>query len=246
MLYNMKSTEDNILTLGNFEGPIDFLLHLIQKNELDITEISLREITAQYINRLQEMLSPEIDNAAEFVGTAASLLLMKSKTLLPKHEQTSEIEEELLDPQFEIIHKLIDYCRFKEVAKALKEREEQQGVFYSRGAAEPPEQKKGLGVEHLSLSDLANLFQHVLSKASSSQGVIKEEIWKVSDQMQLIRCMLLEISQIRFEVLFPMTSCREELIVNFLAVLELMKQGEASIVKEIETGIILIIQANRP
>lgn len=236
----MKIVEENILTLGNFEGPIDFLLHLVQKSEIDISDISLREITAQYIQRLQEYLEPSIDVGAEFVGTTATLLLLKSKMLLPKHEQTPDAEEEALDPRFEIIHQLIDYCRFKEVAKALKEREEQQGAFYARGINAPPEAKKGLGVEHLSLDDLANLFQHVLAKAASNKGLIQEEVWRVTDKMQLVRRLLSELKQVKFDVLFSSSQCREELVTTFLAILELMKQGEACIVRELETSTIMI------
>lgn len=242
----MKTADENILTLGNFEGPIDFLLHLVQKSEIDIAEISLSKITAQYMNKLREFLDLHIDSGAEFVGTAATLLLLKSKVLLPKHEQEVSVEEDLGDHRFEIIHQLIDYCRFKEVAKVLKAREEQQGTFYPRGVNSIPEAKKGLGVEHLSLGDLASLFQQVLAKAASYQGVIKEEVWRVTDKMQLIRRLLSELRQVEFEVVFSSAQCREELITTFLAILELMKQGEASIVRDVETTNIMIIAARRP
>lgn len=245
ILKTMKTAEDNILTLGNFEGPIDFLLHLVQKCEIDISDIPLHEITAQYMLRVQQFLTPNIDSGAEFVGTTASLLLLKSKMLLPKHEQTEDVEELAIDPRFEIIHQLIDYCRFKEVAKILKDREDQLGTF-PRGVTSIPEAKKPSGVEHLSMNDLAVLFQQVLDKAASYQGEIQEEVWRVTDKMALIRRLLAELQKVKFEVLFSTAQCREELVTTFLAILELMKQGEASIVREIETSIIMIIAAARP
>jgi len=240
----MKAKEENILSLANFEGPIDFLLHLVQKNEIDVSEIAMHQITAQYLEKLEHLLAPDIDCSAEFIGAAASLLLLKSRLLLPKHEQNQDAEEEAVDPKFEIIHHLIDYCRFKEVAKILKDREEQQGIFFPRGLNEVPEIKKGLGVEHLSLSDLASLFQQVLSKAASGQGFIQEEVWRVSDKMQLLRKLIAEMANIRFDAFFSPSHSKEELVTSFLAVLELMKQGEICIVKELDTGIILIIKAS--
>ena len=226
------------ISLNNFEGPLDFLWHLIQKNELDIYEIRIQQITEQFLAKLHEK---EIDNAAEFISTAACLIWLKSKSLLPKHEQDQlpqEIEEE--DPKFEIIHHLIDYSRFKEAAKELSELEQKQSVFYPRGAANIDLQKN-LGIEHLCLDDLASLFQQLLAKSKVQKGQVKEEIWKVSDKIQSIRQQLGIDQKILFEVIFSPDRSRAELIVTFLAVLELMKIGEARVVRELSTKKIMII-----
>lgn len=236
----MKTTDDHIFALENFEGSLDFLLHLIQKSEIDIYEIPLHKITEQYLHRIRELISPAVDSGAEFIGTTASLLLLKSKMLLPKQEQEEIIEEEI-DPRFEIIHQLIEYCRFKEAAKEFSEREHKQNAFFSRGI-ENFEIKKNLGIEHLSMQDLASLFQHVMSKAISHQGLIHEEIWLVSDKIQLLRNSLKETRKIRFDAFFSPERCREELIVTFLAILELMKLGELRVINDTNEATIFIIQ----
>lgn len=238
----MKSIEDHIFALDNFEGPLDFLLHLIQKSEIDIYEVPLHKITEQYLVKLQELISPAVDGGAEFIGLTASLLLLKSRMLLPKHEQPEALEEEI-DPRFEIIHQLIEYCRFKDAAKELADLEQKQSAYFPRGIEEV-DPKKPLGIEHLSMQDLATLFQQLLAKASAHGGVIQEEVWKVSDKMFLVRQLLKDLSRIRFDVLFSPMQSRNELIVTFLAVLELMKLGELKVIKETMENAILLIKGD--
>lgn len=227
----MRMDESKTYILDNFEGPLDFLLHLIQKNEIDIHEVSIRKITDQYLAKLKELMEHPLEHGAEFIGAAASLMLLKSKSMLPKHEQEGlPLEENEADPRFEIIHKLIEYCRFKEVAKSFAEREEQQGTVYFRGVDEIMEPKKNLGIEHLSLTDLAELFQQVLAKAPRARQIEDEE-WLIVDKIALIR-RLCQREGIPFLGLFSEGQCREELITLFLAILELMKLGEICIVRE--------------
>ena len=133
----MRNAAADTFTLDVFEGPLAFLLHLVQKSEIQICDIPLQEITTQYLKRLQDLVNPSVDNGAEFVGTTAFLLWMKSRKLLPKHEQPLGEEEEL-DPSFEIIHKLLAYCQIKEAAKALGEQEQRQSVYHTRGVQELP------------------------------------------------------------------------------------------------------------
>ena len=229
----MRNNETNTFALDIYEGPLDFLLHLIQKNEIDIYEIAIKKITDQYLGKLKEFTENSVDTGAEFIGSAASLLLLKSKMLLPKHEQlTVLMEESEPDPRFDIIHQLIEYCRFKDMAKTLSEREEQQGVFFGRGIDQVPEVKKPLGIEHLSLSDLASLFKQVLTKAPPKVGSIHEDEWRVSDKIFLVRRMSKELQKIPFGLLFSGDRSRIELIVTFLAILELMKLGEIRVIKE--------------
>lgn len=229
----MRNNEPATFALDNFEGPLDFLLHLIQKNEINIYDISIKRIIDQYLAKLKEYMDGGIDNGAEFISTAAALLLIKSRSLLPKHEQEILLQEDTeTDPRFEIIHQLIEYCRYKDLAKTLSEREDQQGAFFGRGVDEIPEPKKFLGIEHLSISDLASLFQQVLEKAPAKKGNINEDQWRVSDKVQLIRHLHQETQKIPFSVLFSLDQCREELIVTFLAMLELMKLGDIRVIRD--------------
>ncbi len=112
----MKNVTPDNFSLDIFEGPLAFLLHLIQKSEINICDVPIQELTTQYLHKIKEIMTPSVDTGAEFIGTTALLLWMKSKMLLPKHEQPL-FEEEDLDPSFEIIYKLLEYCHFKEVGK---------------------------------------------------------------------------------------------------------------------------------
>lgn len=224
----MNNFDQETFTLENFEGPLEFLVHLIQKSEIDIYEIKIQDVLSQY---MKNMGSPDVDKGAEFISMAALLIWLKSRMLLPKHEQPVSPEEEF-DPRFDIIHQLVEYCKFKEAAKELSRREQEQNAFFERGLEGPYQVKKNLGIEHLTLQDLAGLFQEILSKAESESRLIHEEEWLVSDKLRIIRQLLKEFPKIGFEVLFTSERSREELIVTFLAVLELMKLQEIKILKE--------------
>lgn len=242
----MKSSTINTFSLDSFEGPLDLLWHLINKNEIDIYEISLYQIVQQYLEKIQAIAADQnLDDGAEFVSMAASLIWLKSKTLLPKHEQQEDlIHDEEEDPRFEIIHKLIDYCRFKQAAKSLSEREQQQSGFYLRGVDNDTELKKNLGIDHLSIEDLALLFRQILAKSSHQRSTIQEEVWRVSDKIKALRYLLQENSSLSFWNLFSPEKSREELIVTFLALLELMKSGEARVINDATKNTISIISTN--
>lgn len=219
----MKNLTSESFTLENFEGPLEFLYHLVQKNEIEVYDIPIIQIIEQYVSNNKSSI--DLDQGAEFVSTTASLHCFKSKTLLPKHEQIDEQGDEKEDPRFEIIHQLLDYCRYKQAAKELAHREMRQNQYYFRGTEES-EIKKNLGIHHLSLSDLAALFREVLERTKARVGVIAKEVWLVSDKISSILNFLKNSQEIEFENLFCPDMVKEELIVTFLAVLELMKMGK--------------------
>lgn len=226
----MLLNETNTLTLEGFEGPIDFLLHLIQKKEIDIYEISIKEITEQFLKKLQEQLC-NLDSGAEFIGTTATLLWLKSKMLLPKHEEEGDLD---LDPQFAIIHQLIDYCRFKQAALELGRCEQEQEGHYMRGRTAPVEgERESLGIEHVTIEELLALFQLVLRKMPETKQIAREK-WLISDKIELVRNYLKESAAFSLYTFLLQTRCKGELIVTFLAVLELMKSAEVCIVREPE------------
>ncbi len=227
----MKDNESIQFCLGTFEGPLELLVHLVQKEEINIHHIELQQITNQFRELSPQSLPLEV--SSEFISGAGYLVWLKSRTLLPLPPVA---EEDLLpdepDPRFEIIHHLIDYCRFKEAAKHLSEREEEQNDYFPRGMGEYPNVQKPLGLEHLSLEDLASLFNQVISKASAGQRLIEGETWILADVIAEVRNALQLHQKIPFTVLFSIEKGREELIVTFLAVLELMKGGKARLVKD--------------
>jgi segregation and condensation protein A len=234
-------TGQGLFSLDNFEGTIDFLLSLVQKNEIDIYEVPIQDLIVQFLQKFIKNEEENLEEGAEFVGATAYLIWLKSKKLLPTHEQDPlQLEESFEDPRFEVIHHLIDYCRFKQAAKELTSRQERQQGCYFRGI-EPPEWKKPLGIDHVSLEELSDLFKVMIEKASKENPKIHEEHWKVSDKLEFIRLAILQNSPLSLSsLLFPDKS-RMEIIIIFLAILELMKSGEVAIGKERETGELMIL-----
>ncbi len=233
----MKNVETPSYSLNHFQGSLDLLWQLIQNGELDILDLNVRELIDQFLTF--DPQEEPLDRGSEFIHWSSHLLFQKSKALLPAYEQKPEEDEEL-DPRFEVIHKLVEYCRFKQAARGLVELESQQPGFFFRGGVGGTTQQKPLGVEHLSLSDLASLFQQIASKAVSSTRIIQEEVWKVSDKITLILRRIQTEQEISFFDLFSSRLCKEELIVIFLAVLELMKMGKIVVLKLTESQQIVI------
>lgn len=236
----MKQSAKIAYLLDSFEGPLDFLLHLIRRNEVDIYGVSIKEIVEQFLKTFRNLEEQPIDDGAEFVSDAALLMWLKSKMLLPAHDQIDEADGEI-DPKFEIIHQLYDYCRFRDAGKALATMEQEQSSYYFRGAERDPEVGKPLGLEHITLEELGGLFKDALKKAEGRSGRIQEENWKVSDKIKTITQSVRESGKVALCDLFDSGKSRQELIVTFLAVLELMKLGTARVVREVESGRVMVI-----
>jgi segregation and condensation protein A len=237
MLFQKQDT----FALKNFEGPLDFLVYLIQKEEIDIYDVSLHELTQQFLCKLTEWHHKQIETGAEFIGLAAYLVWLKSKTLLPLYQEEpleESIEED--DPNFEIIHHLIDYCRFKQTAKELGKRQEQQIACFFRGLPEAPLYKKPLGIDHIELDELALLFKEMMSRFEQAKPQIQEENWRVSDKIRSVRQIFKTQTQLPLEALFLPNRPRVEWIVIFLAVLELIKIGEIGVGREVGTQALII------
>lgn len=228
----MLNTRLDTFSLENFEGPLDFLLSLIQKEEINIYDVSIHELTQQFLQKLAEWESQQVEKGAEFIGMASYLVWYKSKTLLPKHEEMALPQEEEEDPQFEIIHHLLDYCRFKQAAKELAQRQDKQSACFYRGTPALPDWKKPMGIQHLSLNDLADLFKEMMKRAGAPKPQIYEENWKVADKIKIIRLRTKEQDSFLLEDLFKPGQSRLEWIVIFLAILELMKIGEIRVGKQ--------------
>lgn len=243
----MQGSTAHSFTLENFSGPLELLLYLVQKSEISIETIALQDITSQYLDYIHSLDSSRVDHGAEFLATAASLLLLKSRALLPSCEIPLTAEEEN-DPRFEMLRQVVDYCRFKEVAKNLSQLEAQQQEYYFRGIYDEAQaQEQPSGVKHLSLNELALLLQNALNKASTRETkLIREEEWRVVDAIDLLREELSRSKRLTFESVFSPEKCREQLIVLFLAILELMKQTELCVVHEEESQTVWIVFKQAP
>jgi len=208
-----------------FEGPLDLLLYLIKKEELDISDIPIAKITDQYLEYLEFMKMLDLNIAGEFIVMAATLMHIKSKMLLPKTEE-EELEEE--DPRAELVKRLLEYKKFKEAAGELMFLEKRQKDVYSRAV---PENVKTSGQKEgyfeASVFDLITAFNKVMKDIPKDvfHEVIKDE-FTVEEKMHDIFHMLVKKSVLYFTELFRSARSKLEIITTFLAVLELIRLKE--------------------
>src|SRR6476660_6391818 len=154
---------DYKVKLEVFEGPLDLLLYLIKRDEIDIYDISLERITKQYLEYLQAFKELNIDIAGEFIVMAANLIYLKSRSLLPIDQQPPDDEAEEDDPRWDLIRQLIEYKKFKEAAAQLHTRElEQERVFTREGGSAPSDREGPLRLGEVGIFQLINAFQNVI------------------------------------------------------------------------------------
>ncbi len=221
-----------------FEGPLDLLLYLIKKEEIDIYDIPIAKITEQYLEYIRLMKMLNLDIAGEFLVMAATLMHIKSKMLLP--EEKLEIEEEIEDPRKALVNKLLEYKRFKDIADGLEERERMQGELFTRSIAheEVSEEEPLLEV---SLFDLMSVFSDLLKvvKEEGYTEIVKDET-TVKEKIRQILDMLRPEKAINFTKLFIGVVSKAELIVTFLALLELMRLKEVKVRQRKRFGQIMV------
>ena len=201
-----------------FEGPLDLLLHLIKKNELDIFDIPIAEITSDYLNYIKLFRRLNLDFAGEFLVMASTLIHIKSRMLLPSIETVEEEEPE--DPRLELAARLIEYQKFKEAASILKEREAIQRDIYGRLPIVPLDEDYTV---EASLFDLVDAFQRVVFRVEKEVREIIQEDIRVEDRIREILNLLENRRFINFETIFSGQRTKRLLIVTFLALLELVR-----------------------
>lgn len=223
-----------------FEGPLDLLLHLIHKNEVDIFDIPIATITDQYLAYLDLMKALNINVAGDFLVMASTLIHIKSKMLLPVFCFEGEDEE---DPRLEITRPLLEYMHFKEVAAELSERDILSRDVFSRPVAQDL-MRQALGEEQqldVNLFQLVDAFKQIVEqRLPGAQLTFRPERWSVKEKAELILGLLRERGTLRFEALFSEDKTLEELIVTFLSILELVHMGLVKVFQsEPETDIML-------
>jgi segregation and condensation protein A len=218
---------ENKIQLEIFEGPLDLLLYLVKKEEVDIYEVNLTRIATQFIEHVQLMKELDLDIAGEFLVMAATLMYIKSRELLPKNQQVIPTEEEdEEDPRWELIRQLVEYKKFKDAAGKLQERELLQEQIYARVpgrpdfAVETPNTKP-----EVSIFDLVNAVSNILKRYNQRPQTrdLFEEKWTVSEKIELLAGLLKERKRMRFSEVFEQIEHRSEAIVTFLALLELIR-----------------------
>ena len=219
--------------INEFEGPLDLLLHLIKKSNIDIYDISLEQITNQYMDYIKEMKELNLDVASEYLVMASELLEYKSRSLLPKKELEEDVYEE--DPKEELIKKLIDYKRYKEVTDTFKELEKTRSDIFTKVPSNISEYAEGIkNRDEISINDLLEAFKKFVERKDNEKPLntkITSKELLVSDRIRDIKEKLKVKKELRFIELFDDFS-KEYVIVTFLSILDLTKSNEIVIVQE--------------
>lgn len=219
---------DYKVKLEIFEGPLDLLLYLIKRDEIDIYDISIERITKQYLEYLQAFKELKIDIAGEFVVMAANLIYLKSRSLLPLDQQPPEEDAEEDDPRWDLIRQLIEYKKFKEAAMQLHDRELEQERLFIRDGGTAPALEAPLPLHEVGIFQLIHAFQEVIKRAEAREdlGEIFAERFSVSDKIEKILERVGNGGSVRFSELFGQLASRVEIVVTFLALLELIRLNQ--------------------
>lgn len=223
--------EEYRVSLSQFEGPLDLLLHLIEKAEVNIEDIFVSEITSQYLAYMDDLSDLDMDRASSFLTVAAQLLLIKSRSLLPRPSAEDEEEE---DPKEALLRQLREYKAFKQASEALSERLEEVKKSFTRLPEDlilPPQKfeltNATLDQLYQSFIDILNREDETAEKKDRTQNV-RPDTFTVRDRVVVLRNRLKE-GRVRFTDLFTDTSSRMERIVTFMALLEMLARGEVHI-----------------
>ena len=234
------------IDLPVFAGPLDLLLHLIERQELDITAISLARVTEQYLAQIEALKKDRVEELIDFLVVGARLVLIKSRALLPQEPLINEDGEEEEDPAEALIRQLRRYRLFKRAAGWLGEREAQGLRTYLR-VAPPPKMQGRLDMSDISLEALIAAVREALERAASleeSVSVARPRQLTIQDQIRRLRGYIRSGQKIAFEELLSSSATRSEVAVSLLAVLELIKRREVTAVQEALFGPIVIVGTN--
>lgn len=227
-----------------FEGPFDLLFHLIEKNEVDIYDIPIAEITAQYLEYIEEIKYFDVEVASEFLVMAATLLQIKSKMLLPKQNE----EEEEIDPRQQLVDRLIEYRKYKSITGELKKRADE---YQKRIYKEPEPQIEYVDCEpvfiNVDIIDLCRAYSRIMEKYKNlyndntdlMKSVQREEI-SLADKIRLIKNRLSGKKEISFDDLFNEYTTRADVVITFLAMLELIRIRKIIVMQKKIYGEIII------
>lgn len=231
------------INIGNFQGPFDLLLHLIKKNEMDIYDIKIHQITNQYMEYINEMKEIDLESTSEFIVIAATLLEIKSKMLLPKVKKEEEEQEEE-DPRKELVSKLLEYRKFKAAAEFLREKESESGIVFSKKPEIIEEKNSEVAVDSdifkgTTMLELYNLFcklmndyENKLNRDNNYLNKISVDAYKVEDKMDDLLKNLSLNKTIYFSGVAKKCSNKLEIVVTFMALLELIKLRNVKIYQE--------------
>jgi segregation and condensation protein A len=228
-----------------YEGPLDLLIHLININEIDIYNIPIAKITNEYLEYINLMKELNLEVASEFILLAATLIYIKSKSLLPK-PQEDLIEEDELDPQAGLVELLLEHQKFKKTAEMLKQRSEERRQVWTRTAKDWEDKIEEDKLTEVGLFDLISALKKVLQQREKTKSLnLKRKEYTLEEKIMELTEILAEKRQLSFSSFFIKLESKIEIILYFLALLELVRRGEIKIYqkKPLEE---IIIHAENP
>ena len=241
----MENTDNDYkVKLEIFEGPLDLLLYLIKKEELDIYDVSIERITSQYLGYIDTFKMLNIELASEFIVMAANLMYIKSRTLLPVAVQPPEDDAEEDDPRWELIRQLVEYKKFKDAAGFLQARDAEGAEFFAAAPEKPELAPVEMAAVQVGIFDLIRAFQKVLKRFEDVHTLreIVDDRWTVSDKIDHLLSAVPVGGRIKFLDFFNEATSRSEVIVTFLAILELIKLHFLQIEQESVLGEIVVLR----
>lgn len=227
------------IKLDVFEGPLDLLLHLIRSLEIDIYDIPIADVTEQYMNYIHTMKTLELEVAGEYIVMAATLMAIKSQMLLPKQEMEDDYDEEYEeDPRESLVAQLLEYRKYKYAADCLSEKAAERSLYFTKEPMDVDEYKESeqeLEKNQLNAIDLYLAFHHMLEKKKKRKVIettIRADESSIEEKMKLIADEILRAEKGRALDSFFTDFSRSEIVVTFMALLELMKNGKIKVKQE--------------
>ncbi len=230
--------------LDVFEGPLDLLLHLIRRLEVDIYDIPMAELTQQYLEHIEAMRILELDELSEYLVLAATLIEIKSKTLLPTHDAEEVLDDwQEEDPRETLVERLLQYERYKKAAQKLEEKAEERGEHYSKLPAPVEEKEERLDDSPLNVFDLIYAFQKMLDRKKLKEpmtATLERVEYSVEEKLTFVQNVLQSATApVYFDDLFEGEQI-EEIVVTFLAILELAKNQQILLLQKENFGPLLL------
>lgn len=240
--------DDYEVKLDLFEGPLDLLLYLVTKSEVNIIDISVAAVVAQYLDYLDVMRELNIDIASEYLHMAATLIRLKARELLPRPEGEELEEEDGIYNREQLILQLLEYKKFKEAAGTLRTFESEHFGAFGRGSVEVIEADKAekeVDLGNISIFDLLSAFKKVLERTDEEvdgRHVVEVDTIKIDERIEKILELLCDTEEVRFEELFSGDTRKIVVVVTFMAILELVKMQKIGFRQEENFGPIFVLR----
>ena len=232
------------IKLKDFEGPLDLLLHLVSKYQMDIYDVPITEVIEQYLAYISTLQAMRLEVAGEYMVMASQLMLIKSRKLLPKVAAVTDLEDDL---EQDLLSQIEEYRKFKLLGEQLEVKHQERAQYYSKAPTELIYEDAEL-VHDKTTIDLFLAFSNLLSKKkeefSQNHTTILRDEYKIEDMMVIVREALVEGQQLRLQDLFKETKDLQEVITLFLATLELIKTQEILLIQKESFGDIYLLKKN--